>query len=126
MTIGRANNSASLTRASTCWKVDVEPTIGTNCFGMLSRETGHRRVPVPPHMIIGTIRASIRKGPSLTAATVQAVLAQNVKPYGNKLEGRSTFRQSRPGDGQNAIIRSDFSPGSVDDPGRRLGLCHVV
>jgi hypothetical protein len=53
---------------------------------MLSRETGHRRVPVPPHMITGTIRASIRKDPFLlTAATVQAVLTQNVKPYGKKL-----------------------------------------
>src|SRR5437016_11282611 len=102
MTIGRANTSASLIRASTCWKVDVKPTIGTNCFGMLSRETGHRRVPVPPHMITGTIRPSIRRA-LLMAATVQAVLAQNVKLYGNKLEDRSALRQS-----QNATIRSDF------------------
>ena len=28
---------------------------GTNCFGMLSRETGHKRVPAPPHMITGII-----------------------------------------------------------------------
>jgi hypothetical protein len=38
-------------RASTCWNVDSCPTRGTNCLGMLSRETGHRRVPAPPHMI---------------------------------------------------------------------------
>ncbi len=42
-------------RASTCWNVDPWPTRGTNCFGMLSRETGHSRVPAPPHMITGTI-----------------------------------------------------------------------
>ena len=28
---------------------------GTNCFGMLLRETGHSRVPAPPHMITGMI-----------------------------------------------------------------------
>src|SRR5262245_51001921 len=60
MTIGRANRSGSEMRASTCWKVDSGPTRETNCFGMLSRETGHRRVPAPPHMITGTIRAGIR------------------------------------------------------------------
>ena len=42
-------------RASTCWKVDSCPTKGTNCLGMLSRETGHSRVPAPPHMITGMI-----------------------------------------------------------------------
>ena len=55
MTIGRTNRSGSETRVSTCWKVDPVPTNGTNCFGMLSRETGHSRVPAPPHMITGTI-----------------------------------------------------------------------
>jgi hypothetical protein len=55
MMIGRANKPASLTRASTCWNVDPLPTSGTNCFGMLSRDTGHRRVPAPPHMMTGTI-----------------------------------------------------------------------
>jgi hypothetical protein len=28
---------------------------------MLSRETGHNRVPAPPHMITGTIRVFISK-----------------------------------------------------------------
>ena len=55
ITIGRANSSGSVMRASTCWKVDACPTKGTNCLGMLSRETGHSRVPAPPHMITGTI-----------------------------------------------------------------------
>src|SRR5690242_21806521 len=36
---------------------------GTNCFGMLSRETGHSLVPAPPHMITGMILAGIRKAP---------------------------------------------------------------
>jgi hypothetical protein len=31
------------------------PTNETNCLGMLSRETGHKRVPAPPHMITGVI-----------------------------------------------------------------------
>ena len=31
------------------------PTRETNCFGLLSRETGHSRVPAPPHMITGMI-----------------------------------------------------------------------
>src|SRR5262249_59791468 len=61
MTIGRANRSVCEMRASTCWNVDPCPT---NCLGMLSRETGHRRVPVPPHMITGTIRATIRQDPA--------------------------------------------------------------
>ena len=42
-------------RASTCWKVDILSDKGTNCLGMLSRETGHSRVPAPPHMITGMI-----------------------------------------------------------------------
>src|SRR5262249_36604645 len=55
MTIGRANKSGCEMRASTCWNVDPCPTRGTNCLGMVSRETGHSRVPAPPHMITGTI-----------------------------------------------------------------------
>ena len=53
MTIGRANIEASDTRSKVCWKVERSPTSGTNCFGMLSRETGHRRVPAPPHISTG-------------------------------------------------------------------------
>jgi hypothetical protein len=26
-----------------------------NCFGMLSRDAGHSRVPAPPHMMTGMI-----------------------------------------------------------------------
>src|SRR5215475_15010522 len=55
ITIGLPNNSGSEMRPSTCWNVDPSPTRETNCFGMLSRETGHSRVPAPPHMITGTI-----------------------------------------------------------------------
>ena len=53
MTIGRANSDGSATRRSVCWKVERSPISGTNCFGMLSRETGHRRVPAPPHISTG-------------------------------------------------------------------------
>jgi len=45
-------------RASTWWNVDPCPTSGTNCLGTLSRETGHSRVPAPPHMITGMIKAA--------------------------------------------------------------------
>ena len=52
----RRTARGSATRASTCWNVESGPTSGTNCLGMLSRETGHSRVPAPPHMITGTMR----------------------------------------------------------------------
>jgi hypothetical protein len=53
ITIGRANRAGSATRASVCWKVERSPISGMNCFGMLSRETGHSRVPAPPHISTG-------------------------------------------------------------------------
>ena len=56
MTIGRSNSSRSAMRSSTCWKVERASTSATNCLGMLSRDTGHSRVPAPPHMITGTIK----------------------------------------------------------------------
>jgi hypothetical protein len=55
MTIGRPNKLGSEIRPSACWNVDPSPTSETNCLGMLSRETGHSRVPAPPHMITGMI-----------------------------------------------------------------------
>src|SRR5438045_837728 len=76
ITIGRANSSGSDMRPTTCWNVDVCPTKGTNCLGMLSRETGHSRVPAPPHMITGIICT----GMALVRGTLQATAAQNVKP----------------------------------------------
>ena len=39
----------------TIWNVDCSPTSGMNCFGRLSREAGHTRVPEPPHMMTGRI-----------------------------------------------------------------------
>jgi hypothetical protein len=68
-----------LMRARTCWNVESGPTSGTNCFGMLSRETGHNRVPAPPHMITGTIRDDGIGPKSCNALTLQTVLAANVK-----------------------------------------------
>ena len=41
-------------RSSTCWKVEEVPISGTNCFGIFSRDTGHSRVPAPPHKMTGT------------------------------------------------------------------------
>jgi hypothetical protein len=37
------------------WKVDCVPISGMNCFGRVSRDSGHTRVPAPPHMITGNI-----------------------------------------------------------------------
>jgi hypothetical protein len=54
MIIGGANSPSQVTRSSTCWKVDDVPISGTNCFGIFSRDTGHSRVPAPPHNITGT------------------------------------------------------------------------
>jgi hypothetical protein len=48
--------SLSDTRCSVCWNVDDDPTSGTNCFGMLSRDTGHSRAPAPPHRMTGRMR----------------------------------------------------------------------
>ena len=54
ITVGRANTAASDTRARVAWKVEAcASTSRANCLGMLSRDAGHRRVPVPPHRIIG-------------------------------------------------------------------------
>ncbi|KQS67178.1 hypothetical protein ASG32_10645 [Methylobacterium sp. Leaf361] len=56
MTVGVAKTVASDTRASVAWKVERSAsTRRANCLGMLSREAGHSRVPVPPHRIIGWI-----------------------------------------------------------------------
>ena len=37
------------------WKVERAPTSGMNCFGSVSRDSGHTLVPAPPHMITGKI-----------------------------------------------------------------------
>src|ERR1700760_4403884 len=57
--IGRSNRSASETRSSVSWKVDRAPNNGRNCLGRTSREAGHSRVPLPPHMMRGIMRLSI-------------------------------------------------------------------
>jgi hypothetical protein len=54
--IGRRNRPRSATRSSVCWKVDCLPSSGTNCLGMLSRESGHRRLPEPPTRMTGVMR----------------------------------------------------------------------
>src|SRR5215475_4553805 len=59
ITIGRPNSAGSETRSITCWNVERGPISGTNCLGMLSRETGQSRVPAPPHISTGIIGESI-------------------------------------------------------------------
>ena len=46
------------TRLTVVWKDDSSPISGMNCLGMLSRDAGHRRVPAPPHMMIGMMSPS--------------------------------------------------------------------
>src|SRR5579862_3777594 len=58
--MGRSNSAASDTRTRVSWKVERTPNSGRNCFGRTSRDSGHSRVPAPPHMIRGMIRLSIR------------------------------------------------------------------
>ncbi|GJE53506.1 hypothetical protein GOFOIKOB_6588 [Methylobacterium tardum] len=54
ITVAFANTAASDTRASVAWNVERSAsTSRANCLGMLSREAGHSRVPVPPHRITG-------------------------------------------------------------------------
>src|SRR5262252_8169353 len=54
--MGRANRPRSATRSRVCWKVECLPRSGTNCLGMLSRDSGHRRLPEPPTKMTGVIR----------------------------------------------------------------------
>src|SRR5271165_3198883 len=55
MTTGGSKIVRSPTRATIDWKVDRSPISGMNCFGRLSRDSGHTRVPEPPHIITGWI-----------------------------------------------------------------------
>src|SRR5476651_302245 len=52
---GRANRLLSATRKRVCWKVDRSPSRGTNCLGMLSRDSGQSRLPEPPTRMMGVI-----------------------------------------------------------------------
>ena len=61
MTIG-ASNASLATRSAVSWNVERGPTSAMNCLGMVSRDSGHTRVPAPPHMITGWIFFGIVKG----------------------------------------------------------------
>ena len=62
-------------RASVCWNVERSPISGTNCFGMLSRETGHSRVPAPPHINTG-IRERVMRCSARAARRMESGVAQ--------------------------------------------------
>ena len=55
-TMGGANRPPAATRSNTCWKVVSGPNSGTKCFGIFSRDTGHSRVPAPPHRMTGVTK----------------------------------------------------------------------
>src|SRR5258708_13792456 len=62
MTTGRLTSAGSDTRASVSRNVERGQNNGGNCFGRVSREAGHSRVPATAQMISGIIRRFI--GPS--------------------------------------------------------------
>src|ERR1700712_2998100 len=76
MTIGRSNSDASHTRSSVSWNVERAPNSDRNCFGRLSREAGHNRVPAPPHMINGMIRLAIGSSNLVVIAIPRDEIAQ--------------------------------------------------
>jgi hypothetical protein len=95
MTIGDANSSWSVTRVKTCWKVEREPTSGVNCFGRLSRDTGHKRVPAPPHIMTGVINSIILKQlPSRLHTVTASRIAKNKQADGrtSKVNSQSLSR----------------------------------
>ncbi len=49
-------------RLAVTWKLDRSSSSGMNCFGMLSRDAGHSRVPEPPHMMTGRIFSAPKCG----------------------------------------------------------------
>ena len=53
------NDDRRWARASACLEVERSPTNGRNCFGMGSRETGHRRVPEPPARTTGKSKSAL-------------------------------------------------------------------
>jgi hypothetical protein len=60
MTIG-GPKAGSTSRCSVAWKVErPSSSSGMNCFGMVSRDSGQRRVPEPPAMTRGTIFAAMK------------------------------------------------------------------
>ena len=61
MTIG-ASNVGPDTLATVSWKVERTPMSAMNCFGIVSRDSGHTRVPAPPHMMTGSIFVGISSG----------------------------------------------------------------
>ena len=55
MTTVGSKIDGSARRVATAWNVERSPMTGMNCLGRLSRNSGHMRVPEPPHMITGRI-----------------------------------------------------------------------
>src|SRR5262245_10921919 len=106
MTIGRANNSALLTRASTCWKVVVEPTRDELLRHALPRDG--------PQARSGTAAPDYRDDPRQYSSGPLLWLDSSSRP-GTKRQ--AVWQQARGSEriaqSQNAIIiRSDFSPAS--------------
>ncbi len=63
-----APNIGASTRLIASWKVEAVPISGMNCFGIDSRDSGHTRVPAPPHMMTGRtflaiLTSTIRRRP---------------------------------------------------------------
>jgi hypothetical protein len=48
--------------------VDRVPISGMNCLGKVSRDSGHTRVPAPPHMVTGKIFTADPAAPAVSRA----------------------------------------------------------
>ncbi len=107
--------AGSAKRLAVTWKLDRSSSSGMNCFGMLSRDAGHSRVPEPPHMITGRILADV--GGMLR---IGGTLRRGVRRIGGKGDGH---RMSWVGDGSAGapLGRTALCPGRPRGPSRAAG-----
>jgi hypothetical protein len=67
----------------------------TNCFGMLSRESGHSRAPAPPHLMTGTIRVGMSN--SLGNGATSSLPGSKGQPRSGASVAQAGYREGREG-----------------------------
>src|SRR6266446_2166086 len=87
-------NDTATTEIYTLSLHDALPISGTKCFGIFSRDTGHSRVPAPPHRMTGGRRLSVIDTPSGPAGRTH-LLAQPLPPPACWREGARKRLASR-------------------------------
>jgi hypothetical protein len=73
---GRSKASLDASIATVFWNVERGPKSGRNCLGRLSRDSGHIRVPDPPHMMTGSIFAMASSRSEKSAAKKARAIAR--------------------------------------------------